>query len=201
MKIIGLTGSIGMGKSTTADFFRRLHVPVHDADATVHRLMGPKGAAVEKILACFPNCGDFETGIDRQVLGAQVFQAPSALKKLEAILHPLVRHQETLFLRQQHRENRALVVLDIPLLFETQGHHRCDYVVVVSASTFLQRQRVLARAGMTAEKFAAIIQKQTSDQDKRRQADFLVHSGLGRGYALRQVKKILATIKRGHPHA
>lgn len=194
MKIIGLTGSIGMGKSTTAAFFRRCGVPVHDADATVHGLMGPKGTAVAAILEKFPNCGSWQQGIDRQKLGAVVFANDSALKTLENILHPLVRRAEAKFLQCQRRRKVPLVVLDIPLLFETEGHKRCDYVVVVSARAFLQRKRVLSRSGMTEEKFQAILNKQYPDALKRRRADFIVPTGNGRAAAFQAVKKIIATV-------
>lgn len=184
-----------MGKSTTAAFFRRFGVPVHDADATVHRLMGPKGQAVPKILARFADCGSWEGGIDRQKLGSLVFGDAAALKSLEAILHPLVRQAEQQFINRQRQRRVPLVVLDIPLLFETNGQKRCDRVVVVSASKVIQRNRVLRRKGMTKDKFNAILKKQYPDAAKRRAADYVIYSGLGRGAAVRQVKKILNDLK------
>jgi dephospho-CoA kinase len=179
MRILGLTGSIGMGKSTAAAMFRRDGVAVHDADAAVHDLLRRGGAAVPAVDAAFP--GVVRDGaVDRRALGAQVFGNPAALRRLEAILHPLVRRRMRRFLQQAGRRGDALVVLDIPLLFETRGERFCDAVAVVSAPRLLQRQRVLARPGMTPEKFAAILAAQMPDRDKRRRAEGVVPTGLGR---------------------
>lgn len=193
MQILGLTGSIGMGKSTLANMVRRLNVPVHDADAVVHELLGPNGLAVAKIAKIFPSVVE-NNCVNRVALGAKVFNDPKALKALEAILHPLVRAAERAFIAKHRRARRKMVVLDIPLLFETKGEARCDYVLVVSAPAFLQRQRVMARPNMTDDKFKSILKKQLPDQLKRRRADHVIASGLGRASAMAQLKKILSDL-------
>lgn len=190
MVILGLTGSIGMGKSTAAGMFRYLGVPVHDADASVHQLMMPDGAAFEPIVSAFPDV--LKDGrIDRQILGAIVFADSDAMKRLEAILHPLVRDAENRFLRRFRLAQRSMVVLDIPLLFETAGEKRCDHVAVVSAPKFIQRQRVMLRSGMTAAKFSAILAKQMPDREKRRKADFIIPTGLGRAVTFATIRAIV----------
>ena len=174
--VLGLTGSIGMGKSATADLFRRLGVPVHDADATVHGLY--RGRAAPLIEKAFP--GTVADGaVDRAKLGAAVLDDPDALKQLEAIVHPLVREEEEAFLKRVSAGWRPVAVLDIPLLFETGGETRCDAVLVVTAPAAVQRERVLARPGMTEEQFHAILAKQMPDAEKRRRAHFLVDTGRG----------------------
>lgn len=194
MLIVGLTGSIGMGKSSAGEMLRRLGVPVHDADAAVHRLMEKGGAAVAAVAAAFPGV---ERGgaIDRRLLGARVLQDSVALRRLEAILHPLVRQETQRFLAQQARLRRPLVVLDIPLLYETGGERRCDAVIVVSAPTFVQRARVLRRRGMTEERFQAVLARQLPDAEKRRRADFVVQTGLHKAHALRQLAGIVKLLK------
>ena len=192
MVILGLTGSIGMGKSTAAADFRRLRVAVHDADETVHALMAPGGAAFDQICQIFPGVRS-KVGIDRKRLGDLVFADMAALKKLEAILHPLVRKQKTEFLKRSALRRQNLVVLDVPLLFETGGEAKCDAVVVVTAPTFVQRARVMARPGMTTEKFESILAKQVPDLIKRRSADFVVQTGLGRIASLRKIRHIAHT--------
>ncbi|NFV81622.1 dephospho-CoA kinase [Magnetospirillum aberrantis] len=194
MKVLGLTGSIGMGKSTAAAMLRRLGVPVHDADATVHRLMGQGGAAVTAVAAAFPGVVT-DGAVDRRELGRRVFGRPAELKRLEAILHPLVRRAETAFLKRHRRYGTKLVVLDIPLLFETGGERRCDRVAVVSCPAFLQAQRVLRRPGMSAERLAAILAQQTPDVEKRRRADFVLRSGVGRVPVLRALKRIVTVMR------
>lgn len=190
MVILGLTGSIGMGKSTAAGMFRYLGVPVYDADVVVHQLMVPGGAAFDPVIAAFPDA--LKNGkIDRQLLGARVFGDPVALSRLEAILHPLVRVQETKFIKRHRRAGRSLVVLDIPLLFETDGEERCDHVAVVSAPRFIQLQRVMARSGMTKAKFSAILSKQMPDREKRRKADFVIPTGLGRAVTFNAIRNIV----------
>lgn len=179
MRILGLTGSIGMGKSTAAAMFRRDGIAVHDADAVVHDLMRRGGAAVPAVAKAFPEAVR-DGAVDRKALGALVFGRPDALRRLEAILHPLVRRRMRRFLQQAGRRGDALVVLDIPLLLETGGERFCDAVAVVSAPRLLQRQRVLVRPGMTKEKFAAILAAQMPDREKRRRADWVVPTGLGR---------------------
>lgn len=193
MKILGLTGSIGMGKSTAAAMLRRLGYPVHDADATVHRLMGPGGKAVPAIKAAFPGVV-IDGTVSRPLLGQRVFGDKAALKRLETILHPLVRAEEAAFLRRQSRARCRLVVLDIPLLFETGGDRRCDRVAVVSCPAFLQAQRVLARPGMTPQRLAAIRTQQMPDPLKRRRGDFLIRSGAGKGLALRALCRAVTLI-------
>ena len=192
MVILGLTGSIGMGKSTAAADFRRLRVAVHDADETVHALMAPGGAAFDQICQVFPGVRS-KVGINRKRLGDLVFADMAALKKLEAILHPLVRKQKTEFLKRSALRRQNLVVLDVPLLFETGGEAKCDAVVVVTAPTFVQRARVMARPGMTTEKFESILAKQVPDLIKRRSADFVVQTGLGRIASLRKIRHIAHT--------
>jgi dephospho-CoA kinase len=178
MVILGLTGSIGMGKSTAAKMLRQLGVPVYDADAAVHRLQAPGGLALPPIEAAFP--GVVKNGVlDRQALGARVFGDKQALRRLEAIVHPLVQQQQRLFVKQAALRGEPLVVLDIPLLFEGMGERRVDGVLVVSAPSFLQRQRVMARPGMTAEKFAGILRQQVPDSIKRRKATVVIPTGLG----------------------
>ncbi|MED5366556.1 MAG: dephospho-CoA kinase [Pseudomonadota bacterium] len=198
MERIGLTGSIGMGKSTTAALLRHLRVPVFDADAVVHELTGPGGAAVPAIAAIFPSAVR-DGAVDRQVLGGIVFADRAALRRLEGVLHPLVGRARGRFLRRHRRARRRSVVFDVPLLFETGGEKRCDRVFVVSAPFFLQRQRVLARPGMSVEKFRAILAKQTPDHEKRRRADIVLPTGLGRAYTFRCLRRALRKGKRHGP--
>ncbi|WP_262031210.1 dephospho-CoA kinase [Microvirga sp. Mcv34] len=188
--VLGLTGSIGMGKSATADLFRRLGVPVHDADATVHRLY--RGRAAPLIEKAFP--GTVADGaVDRAKMGAVVLGNPERMKHLEAIVHPLVRDEEEAFLEKVSALS-PVAVLDIPLLFETRGEARCDAVLVVTAPAFVQRDRVMARPGMTEEKFHAILAKQMKDEDKRARAHFLVDTSRGFASAEAQVRSILACL-------
>ena len=196
MFILGLTGSIGMGKSTTAKFFAEAGVPVHDADAAVHRLYD--GEAVAAIEAAFPGT-TVDGKVDRQRLAARVLGDPAARKRLEAIVHPLVRQSELRFLDEARAHNAPVVVLDIPLLFETGGEGRVDAVVVVSASADLQRARVLQRPGMTEEKFAALVAAQVPDADKRRRANFIVDTGEGFDAARAQVRDILDAVRNMPP--
>jgi dephospho-CoA kinase len=191
MIVLGLTGSVGMGKSTAAAMFRRLGVPVHDSDAAVHRALGPRGAAVASVEAAFPGTRRRDGAIDRGELGRRVFGDRSALSRLERILHPLVRQSQDRFLREARARRLPLVVLDIPLLFETGGERRCDKVVVVSAPAWVQRARVMARPGMTEERFRAILAKQMPDAAKRRRADYIVPSGLGRAVTFRRLRAIV----------
>jgi dephospho-CoA kinase len=191
MFILGLTGSVGMGKSATARFFAEEGVPVHDADAVVHRLY--EGPAVAAIEAAFPGTtGDGK--VDRGRLGARVIGDVAALKRLEAIVHPLVQEDERRFLEAARQRGEPVVVLDIPLLYETGGEQRVDAVVVVSAPAEVQRERVLARPGMTAAKLDAILAKQLPDADKRARADFIVDTSRGFEEARAQVRAILAAV-------
>ena len=170
---------------------RGLGVPLFDADSVVHGLLAPGGAAVREVADAFPGVRNEEGGIDRGLLGQRVFADVAELKRLEQILHPLVRAEEKRFLDRARGRRERLVVLDIPLLFETSGERRCNYVVVVSAPAFVQRQRVLRRPGMTEIRLAAILQKQMPDQVKRRRADFVVPTGLGRNLTLRRLRAIV----------
>jgi dephospho-CoA kinase len=189
--VLGLTGSIGMGKSATAAMFRALGVPVHDADAVVHALY--RGAAAPLIAKAFP--GTVADGVvDRSALGKEVLGQPERLKELEAIVHPLVRAERDAFLTAAVAARAPVAVIDIPLLFETGGERDCDAVLVVTASREVQRARVLARAGMTEEKFAAIAAKQMPDAEKREKAHFLVDTGRGFAAAERQVGDILRAL-------
>jgi dephospho-CoA kinase len=191
MFVIGLTGSVGMGKSTTARFFAEEGVPVHDADAVVHRLY--EGEAAADIEAAFP--GTTANGkVDRQQLARHVLNDPAALGKLEAIVHPLVHAAENELLAQACRSGEDVVVLDIPLLFETGADTRVDAVVVVSAPAEEQRARVMARPGMTAEKLDAVLAKQMPDSEKRRRADFVVDTSRGFDAARDQVRAILKAV-------
>lgn len=192
---LGLTGSIGMGKSETAKMFRRLGIPVYDADAAVHAIYAKGGAAVPAIAAAFP--GAVRDGaVDRQELGKQVIGDAAAIRRLEKIAHPLVRHSQLQFLRRARARRLPLVVLDIPLLFETGGERRVDHVAVVSAPAAVQRQRVLRRANMTAEKLAGILARQVPDREKRRRADFVIRTGRGKRDALQQVQRIVRLLLR-----
>ena len=191
MIVLGLTGSIGMGKSTTAAMFREAGVPVHDSDEAVHRLYA--GAAAPLVEAAFP--GTVVDGVvDRNRLAAQVLGDREAIRRLEAIVHPLVRADAEAFLDRHRRAGARLVVLDIPLLFETGGRGRVDKVVVVTAPAETQRERVLARPGMTPEKFEAILSKQVSDAEKRAMADFVIDTGQGLDHARAAVSAIVSAL-------
>lgn len=194
MKIIGLTGSIGMGKSETAAMFRDFGVPVFDADVTVHRLQAKGGRALPAIDAAFP--GVVEAGIlNRQKLGGIVFSDAAKKNKLEAIIHPMVGEERASFFTEAEKADAAFVVLDVPLLFETGGNTACDRVVVVSAPAAVQRARVLARPGMTAQKFEQILNKQTPDADKRAGADYIIETDKGLDHARAAVAKIITELK------
>jgi dephospho-CoA kinase len=191
MFILGLTGSLGMGKSVTARFFAEQGVPVHDADAVVHRLY--EGEAAAAIEAAFP--GTTVGGkVDRDKLAARVLGDGAALKRLEAIVHPLVQEAERRLLAEAEARGEKVAVLDIPLLFETGGEKRVDAVVVVSAPPEVQRSRVLERRGMTVEKLEAILAKQMPDDEKRRRADFVVDTSRGFEAARADVRAILDAV-------
>ena len=193
MIVLGLTGSIGMGKSTAADFFAECGVPVHDADATVHRLYA--GDAAPLIEAAFP--GTTKDGaVDRARLAERVIGDAAALKRLEAIVHPLVRRDEEQFLAKAQAAGAPVAVLNIPLLFETGGDQRCDAVVVVSAPAETQRERVMSRPGMTEEKFTGLLAKQMPDGEKRRRADFVVDTSKDFESTRAQVRSILQQAAR-----
>ncbi|WP_199085722.1 dephospho-CoA kinase [Bosea sp. ASV33] len=189
--VLGLTGSIGMGKSTTAQLFVQRGVPLHDADAAVHRLH--RGRAAAPIEAAFPGTV-IDGAVDRVKLGAAVLGKPEALRRLEAIIHPLVREEEEAFLARCRKKGAELAIIDVPLLLETGGEARCDAVLVVTAPAEVQRERVLARPGMTAEKLDAILSRQMPDAEKRRRAHFLVDTSRGLVAAERQVGSILMAL-------
>lgn len=190
---IGLTGSIGMGKSTSAKLFVEAGIPVNDSDAVVHDLYS--GEAVPLVEVAFPGSTSAGT-VDRQELGRKLAVDPSGFKRLEAIVHPLVRERERLFLERQRQSGADMVVLDIPLLFETGADKRVDKIVVVSCDPQIQRQRVLARPGMTEEKFNMILSRQTPDAEKRARADYVIDTGGSIDAAREQVKEIIADLRR-----
>lgn len=191
MIILGLTGSIGMGKSTTAEMFSALGIPVHGSDETVHELYS--GRAAPLVEAEFP--GTVTDGVvDREKLAKAVLADAAALKRLEAIVHPLVREEESRFLDQHRDAGAPLVVLDIPLLFETGGTGRVDKIVVVTAPPEVQRARVLKRPGMSEDKFAAILAKQVPDAQKRQRADFIIDTSAGMDAARREVAEIVSAL-------
>ena len=194
MLLVGLTGSIGMGKSETAKMFARHGVPVCDSDANVHALYEKGGAAVAPIDAAFPGVV-VDGRVDRERLSREVVGKPEAMRKLEAIVHPLVAATQRTFLERAAAAGAKMVVLDIPLLFETGGEARVDTVVVVSAPEDVQRRRVLERAGMTVDKLDAILKKQVPDAEKRARADFIVDTSQGLAHADAQVTAIIDALK------
>ena len=196
MIVIGLTGSIGMGKSTTAQMFLAEGVPVYDADAEVRALYAPGGAAVGPIEAAFPGVVR-EGAVDRKLLGDRVLGDPQALNRLNGIVWPLMGAARKRFLDLAEARNAEFVVLDIPLLLETGGEAKIDKVVVVSTTPDIQRERVMAREGMTAPRFEAIFAAQMPDAEKRRRADFIIDTGHGLEAARRQVREVLATLRAG----
>jgi dephospho-CoA kinase len=197
MIVIGLTGSIGMGKTTTAKLFADEGVPVLDSDAVVHDLY--RAEAVPMIEAAFPSTTISGT-VDRQKLGDALRENPANFSRLEAIVHPLVRDRQEAFLRKERKEDRQFALLDIPLLFETGADGRVDKVVVVSCAPEIQRQRVLSRPGMTEEKFEMILARQMPDAEKRGRADFVIDTGNGVEAARDQVREILQRLGAGSGH-
>jgi dephospho-CoA kinase len=193
--VIGLTGSIGMGKSTTAALFRDEGVPVFDSDAAVHALY--KGRAAPLVEARFPGVAR-DGVVDRPALGAKVIGDPAAMRDLERIVHPLVKEERAIFLAEAHGAGAAVAVLDIPLLYETGAEAEVDLVVVVSAPESVQKARVLARPGMTPERFAGIVEKQMPDAEKRRRADIVIETGAGLDVARDHVR---AALRRVAPEA
>jgi dephospho-CoA kinase len=192
--VVGLTGSVGMGKSTTARLFEKQGVPVFDADAAVHALY--RGAAVGPVEAAFPGVANAD-GIDRVALGRRVIGDPAAMKRLEAIVHPMVRDAREAFLARARAGGAAMAVLDIPLLYETGGDKDVDVVVLASAPEPVQKARVMARPGMTAQRFEAILAQQMPDADKRRRARFVIETGDGIEHAETQVRAVIAALKAG----
>lgn len=189
--VLGLTGSIGMGKSTVAAMFAGEGVPVFDADAEVHKLQGPRGRLVQEIESAFPGTTG-ESGVDRVLLGKAVFGNPDALKRLEAIVHPAVARERARFL--ESNRTQPLVVLDIPLLFEAGGWQQVDRIAVVSAPAQIQRARVLARPGMTDARFESILAKQMPDAEKRERADFVIPTGGSLGETRDVVRSVIACL-------
>lgn len=190
MKIIGLTGGIGMGKSTAAAEFRRFGIPVFDADAAVHRMQARGGRAVPAIAAQFP--GTVRDGtVDRAALREAVIGRPEAMRRLEHIIHPMVRQEEIAFIHRARRQGRRAVVLDIPLLLETGGEGRVDKVVVVSAPKSIQIHRVRRRRKMTPEAIKALIAKQMPDSEKRKRADVIIRTGLSRHHTIRALRRLI----------
>ena len=191
MMILGLTGSIGMGKSTTAKLFAEAGVPVYDADATVHRIY--EGEAVPAIEAAFP--GTTSDGkVDRAKLSAKVVHDPAAIQRLEQIVHPMLRSYHQKFLQDAEQAGAPVVVMDVPLLFETGGEKRVDAVVVVTTAPEVQRERILARGTMTAETLDAMLARQTPDAEKRRRADFVVDTSHGLDPVRVRIRDILAEV-------
>lgn len=195
MMVLGLTGSIGMGKSTAAKMLREMGVAVHDSDAAVHDLIEPGGDAVAAVGAAFPEVFDPAADrIDRKALGAIVFCDPVKKKILEGILHPMVRARQEKFLTEYRARDAAIAVLDIPLLYETGAEKRVEKVIVVTCPAWVQRRRVLRRPGMTPERFKGILAAQTSDKEKRKRADFVVQTGLGRAWTRRALRRIITDL-------
>jgi dephospho-CoA kinase len=194
MIVLGLTGSVGMGKSTAAAMLRRMGVPVHDADRAVHNLLSRGGSAVAPVAAAFPEA--MRGGaVDRPALGRIVFADPAALRRLEAILHPRVRAEDDRFRKRMRARGVPLVAVDVPLLFETGGDKRCDAVLVVTAPPFVQRARVMARPGMTEARWRAMLAKQMPDVEKRRRADYVVPTGLGRAVTWRRLAGVVRDLE------
>ena len=194
MIIVGLTGSIGMGKSTTAQMFRDAGVPVWDADQAVHDLYGPDGAGTAQIAAFAPEVVD-SSGVNRTLLRKAIISDPALLKRVEAVIHPLVGEDRATFLDRHRKDGVPIVVCDIPLLFETGGDRNVDTIVVVSAPADVQRARVLERPGITPEAFEAILAKQTPDAEKRARADFVVDTGKGLEHARLQVQSLIQALR------
>jgi len=194
-RLVGLTGSIGMGKTETARLFARLGIPVHDADTAVHRLYEPGGGAVAAIAQAFPDCVT-EGRVDRARLSARLQKDRSALSRLEGIVHPFVTAEQRAFIGEAAAAGADMVVLDVPLLFETGGEKDVDAVVVVSAPETVQRARVLARPGMSEEALDHILARQYPDVDKRARAHFVVETDKGIDHAFEQVKSIVAALRR-----
>ncbi len=198
MWVVGLTGSIGMGKTTAADMLRRLGIPVFDADAAVRALESKGGAAVPAIARAFPGLVR-EGALDREGLARRAFENPADLHKLEAIVHPFVHVAEAAFLRAARVRRAGIAVLEIPLLFESGAERRCDVTLVVTAPRFVQAARVLKRPGMTGARFRAILARQMPDAEKRARADFVVSTGMGRYPTLKALGKIVRLLRQSKP--
>lgn len=196
MIVLGLTGSIGMGKTTASGMLKKLGCAVHDSDKSVHAALEPYGAAFEEVALTFPDAWDKKKHrIKRPVLAEIIFNDPEKKKELEDILHPIVRQDQKKFIRRQQALGKKIVVLDIPLLFETGAENRVDYTLVVSAPYHIQRRRVLSRPNMTEEKFHAILSSQMPDNEKRIRADFVVPTGMGLAFTYNALEKTIQEIK------
>ncbi len=200
MHVIGLTGGIGMGKSTAAAAFRRAHIPVFDADAAVHRIQGPDGRALRAIETTFPGTVTTDPQnrrvLNRAALRSRVLTDPQALKRLESIVHPLVRREELIFLARVRREGARIAVLDIPLLLETGGDQLVSLVLVVSAPRAIQIARVRQRRNMDPAQVQAVLARQMPDAEKRRRADLIVRTGLSRNHALKTIQRLIQDLRR-----
>ncbi len=200
MHVIGLTGGIGMGKSTAAAAFRRAHIPVFDADAAVHRIQGPDGTALRAIETAFPGTVTTDPQnrrvLNRAALRARVLTDPQALKRLESIVHPLVRREELIFLARVRREGARIAVLDIPLLLETGGDQLVSLVLVVSAPRAVQIARVRQRRNLDPAQVQAVLARQMPDAEKRRRADLIVRTGLSRHHALKTIRRLIQELRR-----
>ncbi len=192
MKIIGLTGSIATGKSSVSEMFYRLRIPVHESDKIVHSLIGPKGAATNSIIKLFRDVGDNQNGIDRQKLGELVFSDSDAKTALEALIHPLVQTDRNIFISRMRSQRRKMVVVDIPLLYETGCEYFCDRIICVWAPDFLQKKRAMRRKGMSEKKLDSILKAQLPQREKMKLADFCLPSGLGKAYSYRLLKRWLS---------
>jgi dephospho-CoA kinase len=200
MIILGLTGSIGMGKTTAAKMLRDIGVPVHCSDDAVHDALNKGGKAVSAVSQAFPAAYDKKSdSIDRKKLGKIVFEDDKKRAALEAILHPLVRESQDAFIKEQKKHGTSIVCLDIPLLYETGAEARTDYVMVVSAPKAVQKQRVLARPDMTEDKFEAILKTQLSDKEKRKRADFVIPTGVGMDHTRQHLTDTINKLKGGPP--
>lgn len=198
MIVIGITGSIGMGKTTVSNMLREMNIPVHDSDAAVHRLLAGGGAAVVPVAAKFPEAMKNDANgiayIDRQILGRIVFADRNKKRELEEILHPIVRSESDRFKEEMKKRGHSIVGLDIPLLFETGGENRVDVTICVSAAANVQRDRVLARSGMTSEKFDRIVAGQLPDAEKRKRADYVIESDKSLDDTRQQLVRIVRAI-------
>jgi dephospho-CoA kinase len=194
MKVIGLTGSIGMGKTTTSAMFKELGIPVWDADSAVHRLYARGGLGVDPVANVFASAFKTDGSIDRDVLAKEVLQSPEKLKQLEGIIHPLVGQDRAAFMAEARTGNAPYAIADVPLLFETGGNKYVDVVIVVSCNAELQRQRVLVRPGMSIEKFEAILARQTPDAQKRARADFIITTDTSLEDTREQVRQVHTTL-------
>ncbi|MZR29781.1 dephospho-CoA kinase [Sneathiella litorea] len=194
MLLVGLTGSIGMGKSTVGEMFRELGIPVYDADAEIHKLYARGGAGVEPIRAAFPEAV-VDDQVDRQRLSKLVVGNDAEIERLEKVIHPLLTEGRAAFFEKAEKEGHTLVVLDIPLIFETGGENKVHKIVVVSAPAPVQRERVLARPDMTAEKFEAILARQVPDAEKREKADFVINTHCSKEETFEQIKALVEDLK------